>query len=150
MISLKGKEFMFLRMTLPISGCMDLRGDLFFFLLLYVTGTLLLSFVDNTEHGLPSSRRNGKLQFISLPFNVANITIKILSHLTIFFEMLNVFHLKDAEPFKGFVPEGLFSSHLLKMRYNDIFTRITEGTNDNDPNTIRGKDKHICNDDLVT
>jgi hypothetical protein len=56
-----------------------------------------------------------KRQFISLPFNVVDITIKGLSHLTEVSEMLNVFHLKEVEPFKGFDPEGLFSSHLLSM-----------------------------------
>jgi hypothetical protein len=56
-----------------------------------------------------------KRQFISLPFNEANIKIKILLHFSKVSEMLNVFHLKEVEPFKGFDPEGLFSSHLLSL-----------------------------------
>jgi hypothetical protein len=36
------------------------------------------------------------------------------------------------------------------MRYNNLFTRIVEGIGDSDPNTPMKKEKHVCNDDLVT
>jgi len=39
--------------------------------------------------------------------------------------MLNKFNLKEAEPLKGFNLEGMFFEHLVSMRYNNIFTRIT-------------------------
>jgi len=64
--------------------------------------------------------------------------------------MLIAFNLKEVEPMKGFDHEGIFCEHLASMRYSNLFTRITEGIDDNDPNTPKKKEKHICNDDLVT
>jgi hypothetical protein len=62
--------------------------------------------------------------------------------------MLNVFNLKEAKPLKCFDPKGLFYVHLLLMRYINIFIRISEGIDDNDPNTSRKKEKKTCNDDF--
>jgi hypothetical protein len=69
------------------------------------------------------------------------VTIRSSSHLIEVSEMLNAFNLKEAEPLKGFDPEGLFSEHLASMRYNNLFTRVAEGIDDNDPNTPKKKEK---------
>jgi hypothetical protein len=76
--------------------------------------------------------------------------------LTQIYELLNLFNLNEVEACKGFDPEGIFSSHLSSVGYNNIFTRITENmeeVDDNDPNTNKAvfrKDEQICDDDLVT
>jgi hypothetical protein len=56
-------------------------------------------------------------------------------------EVLNILNLKEAKPLQGFDPEGLFSQHLASMRYNNLFTRTVEGTDDNNPNTLEKKEK---------
>jgi hypothetical protein len=61
-----------MRKSLPISGYMDLRGDLLFFPFLYVICALLLRFANNIQHSLLSSM---KQQLISLPVNVVDITV---------------------------------------------------------------------------
>jgi len=66
------------------------------------------------------------------------------------YEILTPFNLKEGELSRGFNPEGLFLEHLEYMRYNNIFTRIVEGTGDRNPNTPMNKDKHLFNDNLVT
>jgi len=88
--------------------------------------------------------RNRKRQFISFPFVVSNITIRNTFHLLEVYEMLNAFNMKEVQPLQGFDLEGLFSEHLASMRYRNIFTRIVEGTCNNDQNTPkkRGK-KHV-------
>jgi hypothetical protein len=80
----------------------------------------------------------------------ANTTMRSSSHLIEFSEMINTINIKNAEPLEGFDPERLFYEHLESMRYSNIFTRIIEGIVDNDLNTPKKKEKHICNDDLVT
>jgi hypothetical protein len=106
--------------------------------------TLFPRSAGNTKHGPPFFDKKRKRQFISMPFNVANVTIRSLSHLNKVFEMLNAFNLKEVEPLKGFDPEGLFYDHLASMRYNNIFIRIAKGIDDNDPNTPgRKKNKYV-------
>jgi hypothetical protein len=39
-------------------------------------------------------------------------------------ELLNSFHLKEVEAFKGFDPEGTFSSHLSSIGYGTTFARL--------------------------
>jgi hypothetical protein len=63
--------------------------------------------------------------------------------------MINTFNMKEAQPHQGFDPDGLFSQHLEFMRYSNLFTRIVEGTSDNDPNTPKRKEKQPCNHDVV-
>jgi hypothetical protein len=91
-----------------------------------------------------------KKQIISLPFNLSNTTVRSSTHLIKVFEKINAFNLKKEEPLRGFYLEGLFSEHLTSMTYNNLFTMIVEGIDDNDINTPKKKEKHICNDDLVT
>jgi hypothetical protein len=66
------------------------------------------------------------------------------------FEMLNAFNLKETKPLKVLSPEGLFSEHLVSLIYSNLFTWIIEVIDDNDPNTPKKKEEHVCNDDLVT
>jgi hypothetical protein len=35
------------------------------------------------------------------------------------------------------------------MRYNNLFTRVAKGIDDNDPNTPKKKENKVCNDDLA-
>jgi hypothetical protein len=62
--------------------------------------------------------------------------------------MVNGFNMKESQPLKGFDPEGCFQKHLASMRYNNLFTRIDEGTGNNDPNTPKKREKQACNDDF--
>jgi hypothetical protein len=68
------------------------------------------------KNGPPFLIKKRKRQFISMPFDVANVTIRSLSHFIEVFEMLNAFNLKEAKPLKGFDPKGLFFYHLASMR----------------------------------
>jgi hypothetical protein len=81
-----------------------------------------------------------------LPIHVGDTIVNNFSHLKEVSETLNVFNLKEAQPLKGFDPEGIFSEHLASMRYNNLFTIIDEEIDDNDPTR---KDKNVCNEDLV-
>jgi hypothetical protein len=93
--------------------------------------------------------KKNKKQFISLPFHVANTTIRNSSHLMEMSEMLTSFNLKEGELLRGFDPKGIFFKHLTSMRYTNLFTRITEGIGDRNPNTLMKKDKHACDDYVV-
>jgi hypothetical protein len=79
-----------------------------------------------------------------------------LTHLAETVELLNSFHLKEIEAFKGFNPKGTFSSHLYSIGYSSNFTRLPkfiEGIIDNDLNTSRIvsiKEKKNIDDDFVT
>jgi len=71
------------------------------------------------------------------------------THLMEMSEILMPFNLKEGDLLRGFDPKGLFSEHLASIRYSNLFTRISKGTGDSNPNTLMKKEKHVCNDDLV-
>jgi hypothetical protein len=54
--------------------------------------------------------RKRKNQFISLPFHVANTTVRNSAHLMEMSEIITPFDLKEGELLRGFDPEGLFSN----------------------------------------
>jgi len=144
-----------MKKNLPTSRCMGLKESLSFFPILCVMDILLLKYVDSISLGLLSLTIKGSDDLFPCLFTLL-ISIRGLTHLAEIVELLNSFHLKEAEAFKDFDLEGIFFSHLYSIDYGITFTimlEIIEGAGNNDPNTnikFSKKEKQICNDDLVT
>jgi len=63
----------------------------------------------------------------------------ISAHLIELFETLKYFNFKEVETTQGFDPKGLFYQHLTLMTYDNLFTKIIEGSGDNDVKASKEK-----------
>jgi len=73
-----------------------------------------------------------------MPFSISNILVKGSSVLIEMSRGFKSFHLKEAPAYKGFNREGIFSAHVISIRYNVIFIKSKEALEGVDDN----EDKH--------
>lgn len=65
-----------------------------------------------------------KKQFISFPFNITQVTLRNVSHLVELAESPYYFNLSDVESCQGFDLEGLYTTQLRIVKYENLFTRV--------------------------
>jgi len=62
-----------------------------------------------------------KCQFIPIPFQILGIKVKSMIALTKVAKWLDLFDIRWEEASKGFNPIGIFTTHLLEIRYTTLF-----------------------------